>query len=110
MPGAGIYPKNPLSRPITLETPPGTYVFVQDADGVVHVAPDGPHLHPTVLGNGQEAAAAGEIVIGPNNVVTELNNISFTFQHDADVLKSVRAALQQIGFKVPSDGITPFEY
>jgi hypothetical protein len=109
-PDAGIRPRSPLSQPISPETPPGTYVFAQDAQGVVHVVPDGPHLHPTVLGNGQEAAASGEIVIGPDGVVTEINNISFTFQHDASVLQGVKAALERMGIKVDPDAIKPFDF
>jgi len=104
------YPKSPHSKPVTLSTKPGEYVFVQDADGVVHAVPQAPHAHPTVLGGGEPAAAAGEITIGPNGVVTEINNISGTFQHDASVLPGVKNALEGGGFKVAPDAIKPFQW
>ncbi|MCA8982949.1 MAG: hypothetical protein KDA76_04245 [Planctomycetaceae bacterium] len=104
------YPKSPHSKPVTSSTTPGEYVFVQDADGVVYVVPQASHAHPTVLGGGQPAAAAGEITIGPNGVVTEINNISGTFQHDASVLPGVQKALEQAGLKVAPDAIKPFQW
>jgi RHS repeat-associated protein len=109
-PDVGASPKNPLSQPASPSLEPGTYVFVQDADGVVHVVPNGPHLHPGVLGGGQSAAAAGEIVINAEGVVTQINNISFTFQHDASVLAGVQAALEQVGLTVAPNAIKPFSY
>jgi hypothetical protein len=109
-PGVRVHPRNPASAPISQATPPGKYVFVQDANGVVYVVPDGPHLHPTVLGGGQPAAAAGEVVIGPNGVVTEINNISFTFQHGGEVLPGVQSALEGAGLSVAPDAIKPFNF
>src|SRR5437764_1340730 len=45
------YPRHPESRPFSPDTEPGSYVFVQSADGVVHVVPEPEgHLHPRVLG------------------------------------------------------------
>jgi RHS repeat-associated protein len=109
-PDASVLPRHPSSRPISSSTEPGEYVFAQDGDGVVHVVPSGPHLHPTVLGGGKPAAASGEIVIGSNGVVTEINNISFTFQHDASVLPGVKRALEQAGLRVAPDAIKPFTF
>ena len=109
-PDAEIRPQSPLSQPISPNTPPGTYVFVQDAQGVVHVLPQGAHLHPRVLGGGREAAASGEIVIGADGAVTEINNISFTFQHGSSVLRGVKAALERLGLKVNPDAIKPFDF
>lgn len=85
-------------------------MFVRDADGVIHVVPNGPGLHPTVLGNGRAASAAGEVTIGPNGVVTEINNISYTFQFGSDVLPGVRAALEKLGLNVVDDAIKPFTH
>jgi len=110
LPGVPVLARNPLSAPISRTTKPGTYVFVRDADGVIHVVRDGPGLHPTVLGNGQAATAAGEITIGPNGVVTEINNISYTFQFGSDVLQGVREALQKLGLNVADDAIRPFTH
>lgn len=85
-------------------------MFLRDADGVIHVVPDGPGLHPTVLGNGQAASAAGEITIGPDGVISEINNISYTFQFGADVLPSVKIALEKHGFRVAPNAIKPFTH
>jgi len=109
-PEAGVYPKNPLSTPISKGTKPGTYVYVQDENGIVHIVPNGNHLHPTVLGGGRSAAAAGEITIGLNGVVTEINNISFTFQHGAETLPGVRSALEKSGLQCTPDSIKPFGF
>jgi hypothetical protein len=57
----------------------GTYVYVQDADGVVWIVEDGVHRHPKVLGGAQPATAAGELIM-QNGVVIEVNNVSGTFQ------------------------------
>jgi hypothetical protein len=72
--------------------------------------PNGDHLHPTVLGGGRSAAAAGEITIGRNGMVTEINNISFTFQHGAETLPGVRAALEKSGLQCAPDSIKPFGF
>ncbi|HEX4147203.1 MAG TPA: hypothetical protein VHY91_27145 [Pirellulales bacterium] len=109
-PGALPAQKNRASVPLSPSTPPGNYVYVQDADGVVNVVPNGPGLHPTVLGGGRPAAAAGEIVIGSNGVVTEINNISFTFQHGADVLPGVEAAVRRQGLAVAPDALKPYNH
>jgi hypothetical protein len=37
----------------------GIYVYVQDENGIIWVLPDGPHMHPKVLGNGRSAHYAG---------------------------------------------------
>jgi len=108
LPGVGAMPKHPLSSPLSPATKPGTYVYVQDANGVIHVVPNGPGLHPTVLGGGQAAAAAGEIVIGPGGVITEINNISYTFQFGDEILSSMRSGCESLGFKVGKDALKPF--
>jgi len=109
-PGVPNYPRHTQSAPVSQQTKPGSYVYVQDANGVVHVVPNGPHLHPTVLGNGQRAAAAGEIVIDSKGVVTEINNISYTFQWGEETLPGVQSALEALGIKVAPDAIKPFRF
>lgn len=108
--GVPTLPRSPSSAPISSSTKPGTYVFVRDADGVIHVVPDGPGLHPTVLGDGKAASAAGEITIGSDGVVKEINNISYTFQFDADILPGVKAALERLGLSVADDAVKPFSH
>ncbi|NLE38417.1 MAG: RHS repeat-associated core domain-containing protein, partial [Pirellulaceae bacterium] len=107
--GQGV-PKNPASVPLGPKVKPGTYVYVQDGSGVVHVVPNGQHLHPTVLGGGQPGAAAGELVVGRGGVVTEINNISYTFQFGQEVLPGVRDAVLRQGFRVAPDAIKPFTH
>ena len=109
-PGAGKFPKDPRSKPVSGPLDPAEYVYVQDADGVVNVLPQGDHLHPKVLGGGQPAAAAGEIIVDANGVVKEINNISGTFQHDASVLGAVKTALEKAGLKVAADALKPFSW
>ncbi|WP_029247622.1 hypothetical protein [Schlesneria paludicola] len=94
---------------MTSATKPGEYVYVQDANGIVHAVPQAAHAHPTVLGEGAPAAAAGEIIIDANGVVIEINNLSGTFQHDGSVLKGVKEALELQGLKVAPGAIRPFQ-
>jgi hypothetical protein len=42
------YPKDPQSQPISASTPDGGYAHVQDTSGIIHVLPDGPHVHPVI--------------------------------------------------------------
>jgi hypothetical protein len=81
----------------------------------VYVLPDGPHLHPMVLGGGQPAAYAGDMTIRGGRVV-DLTNLSGTFQFDDEAgLKAVAEALRQQGLTVeqgavrffPADGSRP---
>jgi hypothetical protein len=109
-PSTGRPPQSPLSRPFSTDLEPGTYVYVQDANGVVRVVPNAPSAHPTVLGSGQPAAAAGELTVGPGGVITELNNISYTFQFGGDVLTQVAAAIEQVGATIAPNAIKPFTH
>lgn len=86
------------------------YVYVQNGNGIVHVVPQASHAHPKVLGGGKKAADAGEIIIDANGVVSEINNISGTFQHDASVLNAVKAVLEKEGLKVAPDAINPWKW
>jgi hypothetical protein len=52
------YPRDPRSRPAGATLPDGLYAYVQDGQGIVWVLPDGPHVHPQVLGGGQLARYA----------------------------------------------------
>ena len=73
--------------------PDGGYVYVQDAQGLVHVLPDGPHAHPRVLGGGTPAMYAGDLTI-ENGKVVDLTNLSGTFQFDDE--KGLRIVARQI--------------
>lgn len=93
----------------------GDYVYVRDGSGTVHVVPDGPHLHPKVLGGGQPAAYAGDLTIAGGKV-TDLTNLSGTFQFDDEAgLKAMAEQLRQQGLQIepgavrffPSDGSRP---
>jgi hypothetical protein len=75
------YPRRPDSRPFAPGLPPGPYVYVQAADGVVWVLPETTgHLHPLVLGGAIPAAAAGGLIVGENGVIDEIENLSGTFR------------------------------
>lgn len=107
------YPRSPDSRPIGPNEPPGRYAFVVDLQETVHIAPDGPHVHPKVLGGGREALYAGEIVISPVGVVEDVTNLSGTFRFKSKrSLCCVVAHLRQLGYVVkdvtwyPPDGST----
>jgi hypothetical protein len=109
------YPRDPRSRPIDASVPDGGYVYVQDGSGTIHILPDGPHLHPKVLGSGQPAAYAGDLTIRGGEVV-DLTNLSGTFQFDDEAgLRAVAAELRRQGLVVqkgavrffPADGSRP---
>lgn len=109
------YPKDPRSHPLGSKTSDGTYVYVQDLNGIVQVLPDGPHLHPMVLGGGQPGLYAGDLVIRKRKV-TELTNLSGTFQCDAEAgLLAVAEQIERQGVRVrqkavrffPADGSRP---
>jgi hypothetical protein len=109
------YPKDPQSRPIDASIPDGGYAYVRDVNGTVHVVPDGPHVHPKILGGGQPAMYAGDMTIRRGRVV-DLTNLSGTFQFDDEVgLREVAAELRRQGLQVevgavrffPADGSAP---
>lgn len=109
------YPRDPRSKPVSGSTADGGYVYVQDGQGIVHVLPDGPHLHPKVLGRGQSAEYAGDLTI-QGGKVTDLTNLSGTFQFDSEEgLKAAAKQIRQQGLEVepgavrffPSDGSRP---
>jgi hypothetical protein len=75
------YPQDPRSQPIHAGLPDGLYAYVRDQNGLVWVLPDGPHVHPRVLGGGQPAQYAGDLSIR-NGDITDLTNLSGTFCFD----------------------------
>jgi hypothetical protein len=98
-----------------MNTPDGGYVYVQDATAVIYVVPDGPHLHPKVLGGGQPALYAGDLTVKGGKVV-DVTNLSGSFQFDTqEGLREVARQLRQQGLEVesgavrffPADGSSP---
>src|SRR5207237_5955542 len=109
------YPKDPRSGPISDKTPDGGYAYVQATNGVIHVLPDGPHVHPLVLGGGQPASYAGDLTVQGGKIV-DVTNLSGTFQFDDEEgLREVARQLQRQGLLVepgavrffPADGTSP---
>jgi hypothetical protein len=80
--------------------PDGDYVYVQDVDGKVYVAPDGLHMHPRVLGGAQPAQYAGDMRL-ERGEVTDLTNLSGTFQFDDELgLREVAKQLRIQGLRI----------
>jgi hypothetical protein len=109
------YPKDPRSVPINGGVSDGGYVYVQDTQGTVHGLPDGPHLHPKVLGGGQPALYPGDLTVQGGKVI-DVTNLSGTFQFDDEEgLRAVAQQLRQQGLTVevgavryfPPDGSRP---
>jgi hypothetical protein len=109
------YPQDPRSRPIDPTISDGGYVYVRDGNGTIRILPDGPHMHPLVLGGGQPAMYAGDMTIRGGRVV-DVTNLSGTFEFDdPDGLKAVAEELRRSGRAVvtgsvrlfPSDGSRP---
>jgi hypothetical protein len=113
--GATPYARDPRSAPVSSTTPDGAYAYVRDTQGIIHVLPDGPHIHPKILGGGLPATYAGDMTI-LSGEVTDVTNLSGTFQFDdeqglCDVARQLRAQ----GLKVlpgavrlfPTDGSAP---
>lgn len=87
----------------------GVYVFVQDCSGVVWVGPDGPHMHPRVLGGSRPAVAAGELTLGQNGEVLSINNLSGTFQCAPDCLLVAVGGIIAQGGHCSGDAISRYE-
>lgn len=108
------YLRSADSRPLAAGESGGRYVFVVDLDEVIHVAPDGLHTHPKVLGGARPALYAGELVIDPGGHVEELTNLSGTFRFNSRrSLCCVAAGVRRLGFSVgevvwyPANGGVP---
>ncbi len=98
------HPRSAASQPLDAAATPGRYAYVVDKNEVIHVVPDGPHVHPTILGNGEEALYAGDLEIDRGAVVANVTNSSGTFQFKkSSVLCCVVGVLRSLGFTVPDD-------
>src|SRR5688572_24878278 len=94
------HPRDPHSRPVAAGLADGGYAYVRDDCGVVHVVPDGPHVHPKVLGGGLPAMYAGDMTVRRGKVV-DLTNLSGTFQFDDEEgLRDVAAELRKQGLRI----------
>jgi len=109
------YPHDPHSRQADGTLPDGLYAYVEDDQGIVFVVPDGPHVHPKILGGGQPAIYAGDMTVSVSEV-TDVTNLSGTFQFDdPDGLLGVADQLVRQGLVVavgavrlfPADGSAP---
>lgn len=102
------YPRDPRSRPVDASLPDGGYAYVRDANGTVHVVPDGPHVHPRVLGGGRPARYAGDLTVR-GGMVVDLTNLSGTFQFDdEDGLREVAAEIRSRGLAVVAGAVRFF--
>jgi hypothetical protein len=110
------YTCDPRSCPIRVGLANGTYVYVQDAAGIVRVLPDGSHLHPRVLGGTKAALYAGDLTLASDSVV-DLTNLSGSFQfNEPEGLLAVAHNLAELGLKIgprairffPTDGSAPY--
>ena len=79
------------------------------------VLPDGPHMHPKVLGGAQPALYAGDLTMHSGRVL-DLTNLSGTFQFDDELgLRAVAGQIRTQGVTIevggvrffPSDGSFP---
>jgi len=94
------YPRDNRSQPLSPNLADGCYVFVEDLEGVVNVLPDGPHVHPRVLGGGRAANYAGDFTIR-NGRVRDLTNLSGTFLFgDAEGLLRVARVFISHGYSL----------
>ncbi len=104
------YDQDPNSCPISPKLSDGDYVYVRDLDGAVWVLPDGPHQHVKVLGGGKPALYAGDLTI-ENGFVTDLTNISGTFEFDdAEGLLAVAKALESTELQVLAGAVRLFSF
>lgn len=103
------------SRPADGTLFDGLYAYVQDDQGLVWAVPDGPHIHPKVLGGGQSAMYAGDLSVSQGKI-EDVTNLSGTFQFaDAAGLLAVADQLARQGLSIkplavrlfPADGSAP---
>lgn len=94
------YAQDPDSKPIGPDTPDGLYVYVQDEHDTIWVLPDGPHVHPKVLGQARPAKYAGDLTLSGGKI-EDVTNLSGTFQFDDQGgLRAVADQLRQQGLEV----------
>jgi len=103
------YRRHPEAVRFSPNLEPGVYVFVQDCEGTVWVAPDGVHRHPRVLGGARPAVAAGELTLEASGVVIAINNLSGTFQCHSDCLFTAIGGLILQGATVAPDAASFYE-
>lgn len=95
------YPRSPLSQDLTQGIAPGRYAYAVDTCEIIHVIPDGLHVHPLILGQGSSALYAGDLVISEMGVVDEITNLSGTFRfRNQRSLCCVVQHLHSLGFTV----------
>jgi hypothetical protein len=75
------YPQDSRSKPAHAGMPDGLFAYFRDENGIVWVTPDGPHIHPKVLGGGRPASYAGDMSIA-HGTISDLTNLSGTFGFD----------------------------
>ena len=109
------YPQDTRSCPADGSLSDGLYAYVQDELGLHWIVPDGPHIHPKVLGRGRLALYAGDLTIA-NGMVIDLTNLSGTFQFDdPDGLLAAADQFERQGLMIsagavrffPADGSPP---
>ncbi|MFO0978069.1 MAG: hypothetical protein U0996_16805 [Planctomycetaceae bacterium] len=104
------YDRDPRSREIAPGIVDGVYVFLQDESGTIFVLPDGPHMHPRILGSGLPAMYAGDLTIDCGRI-RDLTNLSGTFQFsDAEGLLFVAKTLEEKGFRIMAGAVRLFSY
>ena len=102
------YPRDPRSQSLGRPTEDGDYVYVRDELGTVLVVPDGPHLHPKVLGDAKSAMYAGDLTI-QGGTVTDLTNLSGTFEFDDEEgLVAVAEQIRVQGLSVDAGAVRFF--
>lgn len=102
------YPKDPRSTPIDSSVSDGCHVYVQDSTGIIHVAPDGLHMHPKVLGGALPALYAGDLTVQGGEII-DVTNLSGTFQFDDEAgLRQVAAELRRLGLIVRASAVRFF--
>ena len=100
------FERNSTTRAYSPNLPDGSYVYLQTEYGVIYVADNAPHAHPTILGRGAPAAAAGVLKI-TNGIVVLIDNDSGTFAMRPDTLANVRRAIVAYGGRVAADAVRP---
>lgn len=102
------YPQDRRARKISGDLPDGPYVYVMDVNGDIYVLPDGPHLHPKVLGQNRPALYAGDMTLHQGRV-KDLTNLSGSFQFDDPLgLLVVARKLEEAGLPVNANAVRYF--
>jgi hypothetical protein len=91
------YAPDPRARAADPRLPDGLCAYVRDDLGIVRVVPDGPHVHPKILGLARPVMYAGDMTITAGSVA-DVTNLSGTFQFDDEAgLLAVATQLEQQG-------------